>query len=359
MKVAYLLGSLNRGGAETIILDVFRNWRNLPFSIIGIHRKDGAYRDDFYTAGPIMYQLAPKRCGYLRYIMQLRRLLKKEKIAIVHTQQWLDCIYAYIASIGMRIKIVNTFHGFYSMKGLSGALCRLSVRMADDVCFVSRYEQEWYQKHAKIADGKCHVIYNGIDLDKIERSVDSIEQRPRLCMVGNFTSGRDHITLVHALVLLHKWGVENFDFYFIGRRSDAEPRIYDESVSICEENNMSHVHFLGGRNDVPSLLKTMDAFVYSTAHDTFGIAMVEAMAAGLPVLVNDWPVMKEVCGNVASYFHSRDCEDCAHAIEQLLAELPERKETAKMNAELVRKKYSIESYIDTLTKIYNENTNNR
>ena len=118
---------------------------------------------------------------------------------------------------------------------------------------------------------------------------------------------------------------------------------------------MNHVHFLGVRSDVPELLKSMDGFVYSTDHDTFGIAVVEAMAAGLPVVVNDWPVMNEVCGDDAVYFKSKDPEDCADKIELLLAELPQRKEAARKNAEIVRRKYSIESYIERLAKIYENN----
>ena len=357
MKVAYLLGSLNRGGTETLMLDVFRNADKASYSFIGIHRKGGACKDEFYAAGSTMYQLAPKRFGYLRYFIRLRNLLKTESITIVHTQHWLDCLYASIATTGMPVQIVNTFHGFYSMKGLNGLLCRMSIRMADDVCFVSRYEQEWYQRQMRIPDKKCHVIFNGIDLSKIELANDGVrelekDRRARLCMVGNFMSGRDHRTLIHALRLLKERGINNFEFYFIGRRSEAEPYIYDECVRVCEENKMKHVHFMGGRSDVPELLKTMDGFVYSTDHDTFGIAVVEAMAAGLPIVVNDWPVMKEVCGDMASYFRSKDVEDCADAIEKLLAELSQRKEAAKKIAAIVRKKYSIVAYIARLNAVY-------
>ena len=112
-KVAYLLGSLNRGGAETLMLDVFRNAEKAPFEMIGVHRKGGAYKDDFYSAGPKMIQCAPKRFGYIRYLMQLRKLFKSERVTIVHAQQPLEVIYAYLATIGMNIPITQTFHGFY------------------------------------------------------------------------------------------------------------------------------------------------------------------------------------------------------------------------------------------------------
>ena len=355
-RIAYMFGGMNRGGAETIMLDLFRNYHHAPYSFIGIHRKRGPYLDAFYNAGPTLCQLAPRKYGFVRYLLLLRKLLKKESITVVHTQHWLDCIYAWLATLGMCIQIVNTFHGFYSMKGLYGFLCRMSIRMADDVCYVSKYEQEWYQRQMKIADEKCHVIYNGVDFEKIDKveSRESIveSKRPKLCMVGNFMTGRDHLTLMRALTKVKS----NFDFYFIGKRSDAKPYIYDECVRICEENEMTNVHFMGARSDVPALLKQMDGFVYSTDHDTFGIAVVEAMAAGLPIAVNDWPVMKEVCGettdNYVRYFKSKDADSCAVSITKLLHDIStaskDFKQKCQHNSIFVREKYSIENYIATL-----------
>ena len=307
-----------------------------------------------------LVHLAPKRFRYLLYLHQLRLLLKSESITVIHTQHWLDCIYAWLATIGMSVQIVNTFHGLYTLKGINGCLCRMSISMADDVCFVSRYELDWYQKQMKIDDRKCHVIFNGVDFAKLDQSgrMSELEnERIKLCMVGNFMTGRDHLTLINALQMTnHKCQITNlpaFDFYFIGKRSEATPYIYDECVRVCEENGIKNVHFLGGRSDVPALLKQMDGFVYSTDHDTFGIAVVEAMAVGLPIVVNDWPVMQEVCGenneNYVQYFKSKEAASCAEAIQHLLKDISaasaEFKSRCVHNALWARERYSIESYI--------------
>lgn len=366
-KVAYMFGGLNRGGAETIMLDVFRNWRNAHFEFIGIHRKDGTMREAFYAVGPKLYQLSPRRFGYIRYLLQLHRLIKSEDITTIHAQHWLDTIYAWLATIGMDVQLVTTLHGFYPMRGINGFLCRMSIRMADDVCFVSRYEQKWYQHRMQIADAKCHVIYNGVDFSKIDSTKPSLEfakqpQRIRLAMVGNFVSGRSQNIIAKSIQVLRERGISNFEFYFIGKRSDAEPQLFDECEQICRLNKMAHVHFLGARSDVPALLKSMNGFVYSTDHDTFGIAIVEAMYAGLPVVVNDWPVMREVCGEkedmAITYFKSKDAKDCADAIEKLLMDIststPEFKKRSAHNAQWVRERYPIDSYIERLRRVYFE-----
>lgn len=368
MKVAYLLGSLNRGGTETLLLDVFHKADKAPYEMICIHRKGGSYLDEYYSSGIKMIQCAPKRFGILRYLWQLRSHLLREKVTVVHAQQSIDCVYARLATMGTNIRVVETFHGYdFAASRFGKMIFALSLRWADAVCFVSEAQKDYYEKVYKIHQkGKIHIAYNGIDFEKfnihypvpdflLQQDV-SASKRIHLAMVGNFVRVRAQMTIVQSLDVLYNTCNKSFDFYFIGRRDETEPWRYDNCVQYCDEHDLNDfVHFIGGRSDVPAILQHIDAFIYASDHDTFGIAVVEAIAASLPVVVNDWPVMQEVCGEENDgirYFKTGDAKDAADKIAVLLSNIEKSKKAAEANALRIREQYSIEKHIERLNEIY-------
>lgn len=365
IKIAYLLGSLNRGGTETLLLDVFRNADKAPFALMGVHRKGGAYKEAFYATSPAFVQCAPKGMRILFYLLRLRRILLTHRITIVHAQQCIDAVYAYLATIGTDIKVVQTFHGYdYGANRFEKLLIAWSIRISDAVCFVSNAQKQYYIDNYRLCGlDKLHTIYNGVNFDKLKtplQPVDFLAQKdgssPRLqlAMVGNFVRVRAQNFVCQFLNLLHQQGV-SFDFYFVGNRDNKEPWRYDDCVAFCQEHHlMDCVHFVGSRNDVPHILRQIDAFVYATDHDTFGIAVVEAIAAGIPVFVNDWEVMREIThnGEWATLYRTNDVHDL---LQQFLGFFEQRKtfqQSALHNAQGVQNAYSIEQHVCRLGQLY-------
>src|SRR5205085_5229851 len=80
------------------------------------------------------------------------------------------------------------------------------------------------------------------------------------------------------------------------------------------------VHFLGQRADVPELLKMADVYIHSTHSDGIGIAALEAMAAGLPVIASNVPGLAEVVGNAGILVPPRDTEALPRAIQGVLSD---------------------------------------
>lgn len=368
MKIAFLLGSLNRGGLETLILDVLNNHSKAKFDMMCVHRKDGAYSDDFKQSGVSTFQLRPKGLFDLCYYTKLRKLLIDNKVDIVHAQTALDTCLARIATWGTKIKIVSSYHGF-SFK--VDKLMSLSLKWADLNIFVSCYQKQVYEEVYKLnLTTKNTVVYNGINFEKILDATHPIidfiaegrtQNRLQICMVGNFVRVREQNTVCRFLKLLSDEDI-SFDFYFIGKKDKTENWRYDECVEYCEKNNLlDSVHFLGGRGDVPAILQQVDAFVYSTDHDTFGIAVIEAIAAGLPTFVNDWEVMSEVThnGEFAEIYKTKNEADLLMKFQEYLLDRDQMTKKYKENAKKIQSIYSIQNHMDNLYSNYQRVLNNK
>lgn len=368
MKVAYTIGSINRGGTETLLLDTFRQWQSAPFEMMLVHRNGGGLKEELYAAGPNCFELAPWRGRYLSYLLQLRKLFRQQHVDVIHAQYWLDALYARLATIGLHIPIVLTFHGYFLKHGWMKVLIKIAILCTKKVCFVSETEKKLFISHyGNIIQNRAIVNYNGVDFNKFDNLVsiplDIVHSRNvvNLCMVGNFVSGRNQMILIQALELLRERGYINWNMYFIGRIDRNSPWRYQECIDYCNAHTIENVYFLGGRSDVPAILKQMDCFVYSSRSDTFGIAVLEAIASGIPIVVNDLPELIEISGGESysiRFYKTNDVLDCANKIQQFLDNYSISayaiQQTALYNKGIVRNRFSIEQHISRLNTIYQQ-----
>jgi glycosyltransferase involved in cell wall biosynthesis len=363
MKVAHLIGSLNRGGTETLLLDlVSTNEAGCDLEFMVIHRKGGSLQQNFKEIGVNIHEL-PSTGNKFVYLKRLRKLLIERKIEIVHAHQSLDAFYAFWACIGLDIKIAQSFHGYdYSNRRVSSMITNFIIHKTDVNIFVSHHVKKYYMEEYQLK-GYNIVLYNGIGIRKVDSLVtDSLrvdfkinDESLVLGTVGNFVAVRDPLTICKFLNLLKKKGVQ-FHFFFVGAKNDKEPYLFDVCHQYCLEKGLApNVSFLGSRNDVPSILKQLDAFIYSTDHDTFGIAMVEAMMAGIPTFVNDWEVMNEITenGTFATIYKTKNEQDLLLKFEDFQANTDRYKQISKIKSAVVKEKYSIGNHLAGLHSIYN------
>ena len=363
MKIAYMLGSLNRGGTENLLLDYFRSSAQAEFPFIGIYRKGGQLSALFHSESAPVFKLFPKFKLDITYLFQLRKLIKQQHITIVHAQQPLDALYARLACLGMNTKTVLTLHGYdVDLSKMDAGILHLAMRAADITIFVSNTQKAYYQEKYALTTNNTRTLYNGISFEKLDTAEQTdIRQELQLSTnilllgsVGNFVGGRDQMTLCRFLKRLHEANVD-FRFLFVGAKSKSEPELYDACVHFCHDNGLSsHVLFLGSRNDVPAILHQLDAFLYASDHDTFGIAVIEAMASSLPVFVNDWMVMREITddGRYASLYQTRQEDDLLRQFNEFLSNPEFYKQKAIQAAKWARQQYSIQSHLKQLKAIY-------
>lgn len=367
MKVAVLLGSLNQGGTEKLVLGILYNTIKVNFDMLVIYRKEGELSEIFHSAGVQIYKVeSQSKRNFLNYLYKLRKLIKCVKPDIIHTHQRIDTVYARLASLGLHVKLIQTFHDFDFHYGKLGKLLiQISLKIAYRNIFVSEYQKNYFHTAYKLGNlSSLSVVYNGIDFYKqvhpikqsIREEFDIVDQCLVLGMVGNFNNGRDQFTICRFLDLLENQGID-FKFLFVGKKDTNNPHLFDECYYYCMNKGLSeNVIFCGSRSDVPVLLPQLDAFVYSSDHDTFGIAVIEAIASGIPVFVNDWKVIKEITDNGvrAILYETRNEYDLLEKFLYYYIHPEKYQEKIKENSLWARDTFNIQKHLLKLTTIYSE-----
>nr|WP_246439891.1 glycosyltransferase family 4 protein [Rhabdobacter roseus] len=359
------MGSLNQGGAEVLLLDVCNNVNDGELNLVLIHRKDGQLKKAFQQTAIPLFKLCSTSPIDVGYFIKLRKLIVANNIQLIHTHQALDAVASSLATLGLSVPVVFTLHGHGLTDSLFSRILRYwAIRWSTKVLFVSHAQQLHYlHRYKTIRQGK--VLPNGIDFKKNFPRPDFLNLGDKSGMVshelllgsvGNFTSGRDQLTICKFLSLLKAQGIP-FKFLFVGAPSQVEPELYEQCVAYCEAHGLSEqVLFLGSRSNVPEILPQLDAFIYSSVHDTFGIALIEAIASGIPVFVNDWGVMREVTneGAWATLYVSKDTADLLAKFLDFYAHQDIYRERSKRHARQVRDRYNIEKYLTKLRHIYGQ-----
>jgi glycosyltransferase involved in cell wall biosynthesis len=141
-------------------------------------------------------------------------------------------------------------------------------------------------------------------------------------MVARLDPIKDQATLIRAFAEVAREHPQA-ELWLIGDGLRAR-ELCDLAVA---EGVADRVVFWGPRRDVPELLGQIDVFAFSTTRDEgFGIALIEAMAAGLPVVASDVPACREVLGDGAAgvLVPAGDAPRLAQAICALLSSEPQR-----------------------------------
>jgi glycosyltransferase involved in cell wall biosynthesis len=207
----------------------------------------------------------------------------------------------------------------------------------------SQYVKEGTERLLGIPPRTVVFVYNGIPLDEFwpERCPQTdaqVNARPVIGMVGRLDATKDYETLVDAAAQLKAAG-KKFEMWFIGEgalRGDLEQRARSSGVG-------GEIKFLGMRKDVVALLRRMDIFAYSVKpEEGFGIALVEAMATGVPVISSDVGACREVldAGRVGILVQPGDPGALAEAITRLLEDVAGARERAAAARERAVKVFS-------------------
>ncbi len=218
-----------------------------------------------------------------------------------------------------------------------------------EIISISDKTQENLESYLPNLKTPRRVIYNGIPLQDYSEAepnhelIEKYHDKYRITMVAGFRYQKDHLTAIRSLLHLPN----NFNLFLVG---DGEERVKCEDL-VAKLELEDRVHFLGRRHDVASILKASHISLISSHWEGFGLAAVESMAAGCPVIASDIPGVAEVVSGAGLLFQKGNDVDLAAKIKAIVRDNVLRKNTVEKGLERAIS-YSIEKMVSGYISVY-------
>ena len=356
MKILHVINSLAAGGAEKLVADLapLQRERGHDVGVLLLRGGSTPFRTELEERGIRVRDFGAGTSVYSPvHVFRLMPFLRKCDIVHVHlfpAQYWVA--FAKMLS-GAKTRLITTEHSTGNRRrGIPGFR------------FFDKFVYGRYAKIVGISTGTTNAlkrylgergavfatIPNGADIGKI-RSTSAIPAHdlvPASCrtlvmQVAGFREAKNQDAVIRAIALLP----ESVHAVFVGdgvRRETCERLAEKLGVR-------SRAHFLGVRPDVPALLNAADIVVMSSHWEGFGLAAIEGMAAGKPVVASDVPGLAEVVGGAGILFPQGDEKALSATILRLAEDGNFYAETANACSRRAQD-FDIRETCDAYLKIY-------
>jgi glycosyltransferase involved in cell wall biosynthesis len=365
IRVAHVIETLGVGGAETLLLEVTSRlaafgFRSRVFPLEASLDLLPEFKARAIEVDPVL--VAPRRHP-VRCVLRLAEGLRRFAPSLVHTHLYYANVGGRVAArLGGRPRIVTTLHNpdytfesrptplFWAKK----ALDRMTGRWNDAFVAVSDAVAQDYRRHMSWPN--IQVIHNGVDVQKYavtegprDLSVWS-GPGPRLLSVGRLHNQKGHRVLLEALAQCKTLGVP----MSLAIAGDGPLRGELEAATRALGLD-SQVRFLGRREDVRALLGSCEIFVFPSLYEASGIALLEAMACGVPVVASRTGGISEIVteGISGILVSPGNARELSCALRALASDVDLRRRLG-VEARARAAVFDIRFTVDALRKLYGE-----
>jgi L-malate glycosyltransferase len=353
LRVMHLILNLDIGGGQQVVRTLVEYLAEDECAPIVCAFKDGPLRQEIEQLG-IKVELVPPRrysiiafpwfvADMVRVLRSLTRLVRQYDIDVIQTHllstlafltlclRWTTRIHAIFWTFHSAnfVLTANQLPRFRWQLGpkryVHKLIYRLAARWVSGYIAVSEQVKDSLVQVIGPIQDKIVVICNGVDLKRYSRPVDKALVRSRLgldaqafliIMVGTLREPKGHCYMIEAmseLVSRHP----NMHALFVG---DGELR-EELRAQAARLGLVEHIHFLGNRSDVPDLLAASDLFALPSLWEGLSMALLEAMASGLPIVASavSGTVQVMLPDETGLLVPPKDVPKLVEAIEQLLS----------------------------------------
>ena len=287
-----------------------------------------------------------------RALVELVRLCRQVRPDVVHSHSSkmgvLGRLAAWVARVPVR---VLTVHGwsFAAYDGLAGRLFlwieRLMRPLTTAVVCVAEETREQGLAAQTCDPRRTVVIPNAVDVRSFRRASGG-SRKARIIGIGRFAYPKDFTTLLEALAR-----VRSPCQTVLAGDGPALPAV---AAALQKDGLSERVELLGARADIPELLAGSDVFVLSSRSEGFPVSILEAMAAGLPVVATDVGGVAEAVenGETGCLVPAADPEALARALERLVSDADLRRRLGAAGRARALRLFDVPRYRAAYVELY-------
>ncbi len=364
LKVLYFTENSGFGGTEKILLTIFAGLDRARWEPVLVHRPRSGFEElakgarDLGVRVWVVPQMKGKRDA--AWVLPVARELRAERPAVFHAHRTVpnDCSYGLLAAVFARVPAIVVTQQLFAETYSPGRRLQEKLLSAG----VDRYIGVSHEVARKLRPGclfpgrKVQVIHNATPLAPFGRPVNMAlraelrrgTERPLVLAVArldNRHKGLDFLVSAAARV-------PEAQFVFAGDGPDRAS-LEEQALSLGVDDRMT---FLGHREDIPDLLASCDLFVLPSLYEGLPVSVVEAMAAGKPVVASAIGGTDEAVehGQTGLLVPPGDPEALANAIRTVLSDSALAKRMGAAGRARANQEFSAETMIQRTTQVYEQ-----
>ena len=363
-NVLYLTVTPKIAGGATILFAIAKNLSENGFYPLLLTQEDGELVKRFLEiGGKVFIQKLPawRKSKYFisRYfsVHKITNIVRANKIDLIHCNNYRLNPYALYVSKFCKIPAITHVHDILDKRHIYNFLLHKSQNLivpSDCVrnCFGG------FNKN-------IFKVPNGIDINKFRPEIKGRIRKEfninrddiLIGMVAYFTETKGHKFFIEAASIV-KDKINNVKFMIVGDNLYGGNLTKEELQKFAREKNVfKEIIFTGKRDDVPQILCDWDIFVLPSENESFSLALIEAMAARLPVIINKFsggPSEIIENGKEGLAVDCRNPNELAENIVNLIKNKTLREKFAEEGYKKVKQYFDLPILLSNIKNIYKE-----
>lgn len=342
-KVLYIISDRNFGGGSRHLYDLISNLDKNLYEPILISIPSPIL--DRLTGKIKTYGVEMKSRFDLKAIKNIQKIIALEKPAIIHLHSTRAGILGTMAAKKFKKPVVYTEHLYtQEYKPINKIIHVFQIlaykklsKYITDVIAVSEASKKYLTGAHIFPSNKIEVIYHGIN--QIPNTKYQISEEVTIGSVGTLTEIKGYEYLIEAIQ-----DIKNVKLEIMGTGPDLE------KLKKLDKNN--RVKFLGFKNNPHEFMKNWSIYVQPSIAEAFGLALAEAMSAGLPVIASSVGGIPELVSHTGLLVPAKDTKALTNAIIKLVDNPKLREELGKYAHIRIKEKFSTENMVKKTEKLY-------